>query len=70
MSIIKKNLLPNRPTKEQLDLAIIASKAAQAHLATVEDSIIRNGNIVVLKYDPFPNNWRLSKTIILDTVEL
>lgn len=66
---IKRNLLPERPTQTQFELAVSKSKSTQAHLATVEDSVVTNGKIV-LGYDPFPGNWRTSKTVVLDTVIL
>ena len=64
---IKRNLLPERPTQTQFELAVSKSNSTQAHLATIEDSVVNNGR-VVLGYNPFPCNWRTSKTVFLDTV--
>ena len=65
----KRNLLPQVPTLEQFNHAKSKSKCNQAHLATLQDSIVKDGYIL-LRYNPFEGNWRTGKTILLDKVEI
>ena len=58
-------------TNKDFQIAVQTAKKLklnhQLHLANPEESWESEG-VVYLAYDPFPNNWRLSKTVVLAKV--